>query len=71
MCTSSSASVGKRRESSREVGRVSNVCLGMLLLKCASRDALVRRLPWDPARRPSRGGITRRDPSDNQVSAPD
>ncbi|RWW55187.1 hypothetical protein BHE74_00038190 [Ensete ventricosum] len=46
MGVSSSASVGKRRESSREVRRVSNVRLGMLLLGCASRDALVRWLSW-------------------------
>ncbi|RWV81558.1 hypothetical protein GW17_00057007 [Ensete ventricosum] len=42
MGVSSSASVGKRRESSREVRRVSNVRLEMLLLECASRYALVR-----------------------------
>ncbi|RWV91461.1 hypothetical protein GW17_00046253 [Ensete ventricosum] len=34
-----------------------------------SRDAPIRRLLRDPARRPNRGGGARRGPSDDQVSA--
>ncbi|RRT49068.1 hypothetical protein B296_00038267 [Ensete ventricosum] len=57
VCASSSVSVGKRRESSKEVRRVSDVRPRMLLLEYASRDALDRRLPRGPAQRPSRCGV--------------
>ncbi|RWW42679.1 hypothetical protein BHE74_00051767 [Ensete ventricosum] len=70
LCVSSSTSFGKRRESSREICRVLDVHLEILLLECASRDALIRKLQRDPARRPSRGGSARHGPSDDQVSAP-
>ncbi|RWW02165.1 hypothetical protein GW17_00034759 [Ensete ventricosum] len=60
------ASVRKRRESSREILRVSDVRPRMLLLGCASQDALAPRLPQGPVRRPSQGC----GPSDDQVNAP-
>ncbi|RWV88229.1 hypothetical protein GW17_00049703 [Ensete ventricosum] len=49
------------REETRKLKR------GLSNLGCASQDALVRRLPRGPARRPSRGGGARYGPSDNQV----
>ncbi|RZR91542.1 hypothetical protein BHM03_00019682 [Ensete ventricosum] len=39
----------------------------MLLLGCASRDALIWRLLQGPARRPSQGGGARLDPPDDQI----
>ncbi|RWV81287.1 hypothetical protein GW17_00057307 [Ensete ventricosum] len=64
-------SIRKQLGSSLKVGQVSDVRPKMLLLRCASRDGLVRRLPRGLARRPSRGrGLRVTTPTIKSVPPP-